>query len=149
MNKPTDCKSRFCYNYTPPGNTETCCVPPVCATNERLALIASLPPVVNNSSKTTERSLLLQLQQKYLIDASKTQRDIAIVNTIQNSASITSDIQSQLLELKQQRYNPYQPYIYPVIPQSVMELQMNTANAGVPQSFFTIANCKGVQSVTT
>jgi hypothetical protein len=89
------------------------------------------------------------MQQNCLLDASKKQRDMAIQNTFQNSAAITSNIQSQLLNLKQQRYAPYQPYIYPVMPPSVIELQMKTVNVGVPESFFTIADCKGVQSVTT
>ena len=58
-------------------------------------------------------------------------------------------IYAQLLQVRQNRYQPYQPYIPPFIPSSVIELQMRTVNVGVPHSFFTIADCKGSQSVTT
>lgn len=142
-------KCRFCYAYTPPGPVENCCIPKVCATNEHIALISSLPVVSNNSHKTTERSLLLASQQQ-MFQANNTIVISSIVsNTIVNSANITSTLQGQLQEIKRDRYLPYRPYIPPVIPQSVIDLQMNTANAGVPHSIFTIANCKGSQFVTT
>ena len=146
-----DCNSkcRFCYNYKPQTLVETCCVPPVCANNESIALISSCLPVVNNSNKTSERSLLLQAQQTYLREISATNTLSTIVYTQQNLSSINGTLYGQLQLVRKQRYEPYQPYIPPVVPPSVMELQMNTVNAGVPHSFFTIADCKGVQSVTT
>ncbi len=144
-----DPKCRFCYSYTPQGPIENCCVSQVCATNEYIALISTLPVVTNNSHKTTERSLLLASQQQLLQANNNNQVSSIVSNTIANSASITSTIQGQLLEVRRDRYLPYRPYIPEVIPQSVIDLQMNTANAGVPHSVFTIANCKGSQFVTT
>jgi hypothetical protein len=144
-----DSKCRFCYSYTPQGPNDNCCVPQVCATNEHIALISSLPVVINNNHKTTERSLLLATQQQ-LFHANNTNQVSSIVSsTIANSASITSTLQGQLIGIQRDRYLPYRPYIPEVIPQSVIDLQMNTANAGVPHSVFTIANCKGSQFVTT
>jgi hypothetical protein len=142
-------KSRFCYSYKPPGLVEPCCTPIVCATNEHIALIASQPNVVNNSTRTSERSLLLQTQQQFLQGVQSTNNNIVIQNTIQNSSIITSTLYGQLLGIKTQRYEPYKPYVPEFIPSSVIQLQMATANAGVPHSFFTAADCKGVQSVTT
>lgn len=105
--------------------------------------------VVNNSTNTTERSLLLGLQNQQYQDNYKT----AVNNTLQyinnNTVNITNGLYGQLLEVKNSRYQPYQPYIPPVMPPSVINLQMNTVNVGVPHSVFTIANCKGSQSVTT
>jgi hypothetical protein len=144
-----DPKCRFCYSYTPPGPVEKCCIPNLCATNEHIALISTLPVVTNNSNKTTERSLLLATQQQWFQANNTNQVSSIVSNTISNSASITSTIQGQLLEVRRDRYLPYRPYIPEVIPQSVIDLQMNTANAGVPHSVFTIANCKGNQFVTT
>ena len=144
-----DSKCRFCYSYTPPGPVENCCVPQVCATNEHIALISSLPIVTNNSHKTTERSLLLASQQQMFQANNISQVSSIVSNTIANNALITSTIQGQLIGIQRDRYLPYRPYIPPVIPQSVIDLQMNTANAGVPHSVFTIANCKGSQFVTT
>jgi hypothetical protein len=144
-----DPKCRFCYSYTPPGPVEKCCIPNLCATNEHIALISTLPVVTNNSNKTTERSLLLATQQQWFQANNTNQVSSIVSNTISNSASITSTIQGQLLEVRRDRYLPYRPYIPEVIPQSVIDLQMNTANAGVPHSVFTIANCKGSQFVTT
>ena len=151
MNASTNCinKSRFCYSYKPPGPIDNCCTPPVCATNETLQVISSLPMVTFNSTKTSERSLLLAGQERFLTKISYQQTATTVQLTQNNINSITSNLVAQLLQVQQDRYLPYQPYIPPVMPQSVIDLQMNTRNAGVPHSFFTVANCKGVQSVTT
>ena len=142
-------KSRFCYNYKPQGSIELCCQPNVCATNQFLSSITSLSMVTNNNNQTTEQSLLLATQLELL----QCNRASTITSTLQytlaNSTTITSTLYSQMNELRNLRYQPYQPYIPPVIPSSVMELEMRTVNVGVPMSFFTIANCKGSQSVTT
>lgn len=144
-----DPKCRFCYSYIPPGPVENCCVPQVCATNEHITLISSLPVATNNSHKTTERSLLLASQQQFLQANNTNQISSIVSNTITNSTIITSTIYGQLLEVQRDRFLPYRPYIPEVIPQSVIDLRMNTANSGVPHSVFTIANCKGSQFVTT
>lgn len=151
MNNCTDIKKcRFCYSYKPPGiGGQTWCAPPVCATNSTLSSLAALPPVVNNASRTSEQSLLLHQQRVFLQEVNATNVASTVLQTFANSTSITSTLYGQLLQVRRERYEPYQPYIPPVIPPSVMQLQMNTVNVGVPQSFFTIANCKGSQSVTT
>jgi hypothetical protein len=143
---------RFCYSYTPQIVTSTitsCCKPIVCATNEYISSISALPNVVNNNTRTSERSLLLYNQQQYLQEVNAAAINQVVASTTANANSITSTIQGQLLGIRNQRYEPYQPYIYPVVPQSVIDLQMQTRNAGVPHSVFTIANCKGSQFVTT
>lgn len=142
-------KCRFCYSYTPPGPIDNCCVPLVCATNEYISQISSLPMVVNNSTRLTERSLLLGSQQQCAAQQSYQQTSSIVYSTIINQDSITSTIYGQLLQVRRERYLPYQPYQYPVMPPSVIQLQMSTINVGVPHSFFTVADCKGVQSVTT
>ena len=142
-------KSRFCYSYTPPGIIDNCCKVKHCATNEHLELVSSLTMVTFNSTKTSEHSLLLYGQQQYIQEALTTQLNSTVQSTIQNSASITSNLQSQLIAIQKERYLPYRPYIPPVIPQSVIDLQMNTINTGVPHSVFTCADGKGVQFVTT
>ena len=142
-------KSRFCYNYKPPGIIEPCCTPVVCATDAFLASLSSLPEVVNNSSRTTESSLLQAMVKKQQqCNLTKTTNS-TIQSTIVNAAAINENIFSQLIDISKQRYAPYQPYIYPVVPPSVMELQMRTANVGVPHTVNTIANCRGSQFVTT
>jgi hypothetical protein len=142
-------KSRFCYSYKPPGIVENCCVPQVCATNEFLASVSSLSMVTNNSTRTSERSLLLYNQQQYLQETNNTLTNKVILSTIQNSSAITSTLHAQLYNVRQERYAPYQPYVPPTIPQHIIDFQMSTINVGVPHSFFTAADCKGVQSVTT
>lgn len=144
-----DVKCRFCYAYTQPGPIDNCCIPKVCATNDHIALVSSLPIVTNNSHKTTERSLLLASQQQMFQTNNTLLVSSLVSNTISNSENITSTLQGQLQEIKRDRYLPYRPYIPPIIPQSVIDLQMNTANAGVPHSVFSITNCKGSQFVTT
>jgi hypothetical protein len=151
MNSCADIKKcRFCYSYKPPGiGGQTWCEPPVCTTNSTLSSLASLPPVVNNSSRTSEQSLLLYQQQLFLQEVNDTTVASTVINTLANTASITSTIYGQLLQVRQDRFLPYQPYMPTIIPPSVIQLQMNTVNVGVPHSFFTIMDCKGSQSVTT
>lgn len=72
-----------------------------------------------------------------------------IQSTIQNSNAISAQIYSQLLDINKRRYEPYQPYIYPVIPSSVIQLQMATANVGVPMTPITCLSGKGNQYITT
>lgn len=139
---------RFCYSYKPIGPIDNCCTPKMC-TNDDIMIVSSLQSVTNNSTRTTERSLLLQLQQQYIKDNMTTQINSTLQNTIENSPSIVSTIYGQILQVRNDRYIPYKPYIPPIIPSSVMQLQMATVNAGVPESFFTIMNCKGSQFVTT
>lgn len=142
-------KCRFCYNYKPSKPVEQCCNPQICATNEFLASVSSLTEVINNNSRTSERSLLISKQQEYLLEQNNQVIASTYSTTLQNSTIIANNIYSQLLGIREQRYQPYQPYIYPTIPSSVVQLQMNTMNTGVPFSFFTIMDCKGSQSVTT
>ena len=143
-------KSRFCYSYTPPGPIENCCYQAPCTTSQAyLSSIANISSVIYNNGQTTERSLLLGAQQQYFRDNSQLMTSTVVQSTLANNAAITSTIYGQLYQIRSDRYEPYQPYIYPVVPQSVIDLQMNTVNAGVPHSFFTCTDGKGVQSVTT
>ena len=142
-------KSRFCYSYKPPGPVENCCNPVVCTTNEFLSSISSLTPVINNSTRTSERSLLLYGLQQQLVCNQAALVNSTVQSTINNSTMIANTIYGQLLQVRQIRYEPFQPYIPPVIPLSVIQLQMATVNVGVPHSVFTCADGKGVQFVTT
>ena len=149
INIHTQPKSRFCYNYKPPGLIEPCCTPVVCATNQFLSSIAMIPAVTNNSTRTTESSLLQASVKKQQQEIEQQIAHSTIQSTIVNADAINQNIFSQLIDLKNQRYEPYQPYIYPVIPPSVIELQMRTANVGVGVTPDTIMNCRGSQFVTT
>lgn len=142
-------KSRFCYNYKAPGFIQPCCKPVVCASSTYLNAIASTPSIVNGETRTTQGSLLAAKQKSVLQDAAQASITSTIQYTQQNAAAISAQIQGQLDQLTIQRYVPYQPYIYPVVPVSVMQLRMATANVGVPMSFFTAMDCKGNQFVTT
>jgi hypothetical protein len=110
---------------------------------------ASIPSVVNNSTQTSQQSLLLAQQRQYLQDVQ--QRKIAqlILESQANQQTINRQIEGELAQLTTVRYQPYQPYIYPCPPQSVINLQMATANVGNPMPPATIARCKGSQFVTT
>jgi hypothetical protein len=150
MNSNQMPRSRFCYSYTPPGPIDNCCYQAPCTTSlTYLSSLSNISSVIYNNGQTTEQSLLLGAQQQYFRDNSQLMTSTAVQNTIINNSAITSTIYGQLYQIRTVRYEPYQPYIYPVIPPSVIELQMNTANAGVPHSFFTCNDGKGVQSVTT
>jgi hypothetical protein len=156
---------RFCYSYKHgfdyktqtelddinklPPTTKNCCAPPFCATNSTIALISSLTPVTNNNSRTTERSLLLYGQQQVLIESYQTNVSQISTYTQQNLSTINQQLAAQLIQLGNNRKLPYQPYMPPVVPSSVCELDMRTRNVGVPIPVMTIARCKGNQFVTT
>ena len=142
-------KSRFCYNYKPPGAIEQCCMPVVCTSEDYLSSLRAIPDVVNNSSRTIESSLLQAAQQQIYQKNQAAQQQRTLQTTLINTSTITDQIMNQLADLRDQRYVPYKPYIYPVIPQSVIDLQMRSANVGVPVPVVTMASCKGNQFVTT
>jgi len=100
-------------------------------------------------NQTTERSLLLATQYQQYQTNYSTNVNKVLQYTNENNALILNTLYGELIQLKQARYQPYQPYMPVVIPPSVMQLEMNTVNVGVPHSFFTMAKCKGNQSVTT
>ena len=139
-------KNRFCYNYKAPGFIQPCCKPVVAATNAYLSSISCASGVISGQTQ----SALLQLKQEACIGSQwSTLMSSTIQSTIQNSNAISAQIYAQLLDVNKRRYEPYQPYIYPVIPSSVIQLQMATANVGVPMSVITCLSGKGNQYITT
>lgn len=100
-------------------------------------------------SGQTQSALLYSIEQRVVQAQTSTLMCAAIQNTIQNTSSISNQLYSQLLQVGAQRYTPYQPYVYPVIPSSVTQLQMATVNVGVPVTPITCLTGKGNQTVTT
>lgn len=139
-------KNRFCYNYKAPGFIQPYCKPVVAATNAYLSSISCGSGVISGQTQ----SALLQLKQEACIGSQwSTLMSSTIQSTIQNSNAISAQVYAQLLDVNKRRYEPYQPYIYPVIPSSVIQLQMATANVGVPMSVITCLSGKGNQYITT
>ncbi len=139
-------KNRFCYNYKAPGFIQPCCKPVVAATNAYLSSISCGSGMISGQTQ----SALLQLKQEACIGSQwSTLMSSTIQSTIQNSNAISAQVYAQLLDVNKRRYEPYQPYIYPVIPSSVIQLQMATANVGVPMSVITCLSGKGNQYITT
>jgi hypothetical protein len=136
----------FCYNYKPQGFINPVCKPVIAATNEYMSSIASIPAIVNGTAQTSQRTRIAATQQATLQQNITTARDIAVSNTQINIDAIEQSIYAQLATVGQQRYVPYKPYIPPVIPLSVMQLEMATRNVGTPMT--NIMRCKGNQSFT-
>ena len=140
-------KNRFCYNYKAEGFIQPCCPPIVSASNQYISSIACTTSVIYGESLTNQGAFLLSKQQKNIQVKQSTLIGNTVQTTIKNTNTITSQIRSQLIQFGQQLYIPYQPYIPPVMPVSVTQLQMASVNVGVPMSFFTMSNCKGNQSL--
>ena len=139
--------NRFCYNYKAQGVIQPCCPPIVSASNQYLSSISCTTSVIYGQSKTNQGVFLLNKQQDIIQAAQSTIIGNTVQSTINNASTITAQVQSQLIQIGQERYIPYQPYIPPVMPVSVTQLQMASVNVGVPMSFFTMSDCKGNQSV--
>ena len=148
MATPITQNCRFCYSYKPQGFIQPCCPPVVSADLQTLASISCTTFKVNNNINNTDQTMLLSRQACLLQKVQHTTMMSTVQSTIANAAAINSSMYSQLLDIKTQRYAPYQPYIPPFIPSSVMELRQNTANTGNPMPPITIMNCKGSQFVT-
>lgn len=136
---------RFCYSYKPPGMISTTCSP---ITMPNLSTISTQTILTNNSGQTNSSTLLRTIALQNQTQNQSTILSSTIQATLANSAIITSTLQGQLVQLQSQRYVPYQPYIPPVIPSSVTDLQMRTANVGNPMPPISMRACRGVQSVT-
>jgi hypothetical protein len=109
--------------------------------------MATIPAVIYNNSGTTQQSLLLASQQQMQFANQSTLIGNLVQSTIANSTMLNSQLQSQLAQTTIDRYQPYQPYIYPMMPSSVIQLEMATANVGNPMPPF--MRCRGSQFVTT
>ena len=97
---------------------------------------------------STQGTFLLarQMKQQQTLQSTLTAQ---ILQQIQaNAPRIASTLQDEIVLLREQRYEPYRPRVVEVMPQSVLDLQMRTANVGVPIPTMTIANCKGIQFIT-
>jgi len=97
---------------------------------------------------SAQSSFLLarQRQQQETLQSTLTGQ---ILQQIQaNTPAILTTIEGELRMLQEERYTPYRPRIVEVMPQSVLDLQMRTANVGVPVPTMTMANCKGIQFIT-
>ena len=140
--------NRFCYRYKVPGFIQPCCPPIVSATNQYVSSIGCTSSVIYGESRTNQGVFLLSRQQDKIKIQQSTIIGNTIQNTIKNADTIAAQIQSQLIQIGQQRYIPYQPYIPPVMPSSVIQLQMASVNVGVPMSVITMSNCKANQSIT-
>jgi hypothetical protein len=146
MATPITQNCRFCYSYKPQGFIQPCCPPIVSADIQTLSSISSTTFKVNNNINNTDQTMLLSRQACFLQGIQSTIMRSTIQSTIANAAAINSTMYAQLLGVKDQRYVPYQPYIPPFIPSSVIELQQKTANVGNPMPPF--MNCKGSQFIT-
>jgi len=146
MATPITQNCRFCYSYKPPGFIQPCCPPILSADLQTLSSISSSTFKVNNNINNTEQTMLLTRQTRFLQEVQSTTTMSTIQSTIANATAINSSMYSQLLNVKAQRYVPYQPYVPPFIPSSVMDLQRMTANVGNPMPPF--MNCKGSQFIT-
>jgi len=140
-------KNRFCYSYKAQGFIDSSCKPIVTASSDYLSSISCA--TINGEMQTSQQTFLLAKRRAVIQAQASTILTSTIQSTIQNASTMSNQIYSQLLQVGAQRYTPYQPYIYPVMPSSVMQLKMLTANAGVPMTPITCLTGKGNQRVTS
>jgi len=148
MATPLTPSCRFCYSYKPQGFIQPCCPPIISANLETLSSISCTPAKVNNNIYNSDQALLMTRQKCFLQGIQSTNTMSTVQSTIANSSTINGLIYSQLVSIQGQRYTPYQPYFPPVIPSSVTQLQMMTANVGNPMPPISCRTGRGSQFVT-
>jgi hypothetical protein len=112
--------------YTRPGQIVSCCIAPTCH-------------VLQNT--TTEQTLLLNNQKKYIDCITKNTLDNTLNNILQNENKIQTNITAQLSTYAITRNNKYNRLPPPFIPPSVIKLQMETATVGIPKTI--VEPCSG------
>lgn len=144
--------SRFCYSYLrrPAASDSLCCpveTQPITVTT--LSTMSTIPCIINNSTGTSSQALLLS--NCYLQQQTQRQQTVEqkVSTLLASSIIVNQQLERQLATEVDTRYQPYRPFVPEFIPSSVIDLEMRTRNVGVPVPTMTIANCKGVQFVTT
>lgn len=132
------CKSGE-HLYKPQIFISNCC-PTLCNNNIDLISTTAFVP-----KGLTSNSLLQAQLQTFLEDNVNSAVSTSYQNNIINQTSITNTLNSELLTYSQNRNSKYIRKNPEIIPQSVIDLQMQTANVGVPHSVFTMRDCKGNQ----
>lgn len=132
VEQPTEItrQCRECFNYVRPGLSAPCCVTSGC-NYEIKSTISSQDP--NKTCGASFQTLLNQTVATY--GKCNSQVNTVITSTINatNSSVIAAQLQAQLVNYGVQRYIPYQPVQIPFIPPSVLQLQRETVNVGVPK----------------
>jgi hypothetical protein len=123
-----------CYNYKPYIFNPTCYPTTTC----NVDLISTTSGVPCGLSSQT---LLNTQLQTYLECNASTITGESYQDNIVNQGIISTTIYSEFLNYGQNRFNKYIRWQPPVIPQSVIDLQMQTANVGVPRTI--VEPCSG------
>lgn len=132
------CKSGE-HLYKPQIFISNCC-PTLCNNNIDLISTTAFVP-----KGLTSNSLLQAQLQTFLEDNVNSAVSTSYQNNIINQTSITNTLNSELLTYAQNRNSKYIRKNPEIIPQSVIDLQMQTTNVGVAHSVFTMRDCKGNQ----
>jgi hypothetical protein len=131
---------RFCYSYKPPGTATTCCPPP--PKMLQLSTLASLSSCVYGSSQTNSSALLQAQVEQQERERQSTITASTLAGNIARQGILQSSIQGNLIMLQAERANQYRRFQPEFIPSSVIQLEMRTANVGVPVPTFTMADCQ-------
>ncbi len=130
MNSILQNQCNFCFSFKRPGMDSNCCARYTCSTNNNIQCGAS------------EKTLLQQKQQQYM--ACNTEKNIAasLDNNITNNMNISNQLTNALLTYGNNRFNKYYRPPPMIIPESVLKLQRETANVGVPRTI--VQPCSGM-----
>jgi hypothetical protein len=123
-----NCKE--CFNYTPQTLIVNCCdSKPLCNQYSTFSTCGA-----------TSSSLLEAQQLKFLSTVSGDALASTLIYNQVNSTRISAQLYGQLEDYGANRFNKYRRPAPMVIPQSVIDLDMNTRNIGVPLS--NVFSCK-------
>ncbi len=125
----TKCKS--CFSYKKPGTDFSCCNKNSC-NGQQYKL---------NFCGATERTHIIKIEEEVLKCSSNVVRNVVLTENIQNQGIISQKLEGELLTYGANRFNKYYRQQPMIIPESVLRLQRETANVGVPKTV--VEPCSG------
>ncbi len=119
-----------CFNYIHSGLSSPCCNKITCNYEVVSTISASNPKMSYGASFQTLLNQTFATYNKCNQDVNTS--NIAVWNSV-NNENISLELQAQLLNYSVVRNNKFQPVRNEIIPPSVLQLQRETVNVGVPK----------------
>ena len=121
-----------CFSYKPHTDSgQKCCRTIECNYELRSTIANTKPNMICGASFQT--LLNTEIDNLNRCNSAQNTSNVSTINSL-NQSAISSQLTSQLLNYGKTRYLPYQRLPTPFIPESVLKMQRESVNVGVPRT---------------